>query len=450
MPLTTLFLDLNSYFASVEQQVRPALRGRPIAVAPMTGDAGCCIAASYEAKRFGVKTGTRVGEARALCREIAIVDARPRLYVMMHHRVLSAIDTVIPVARVHSIDEVSCRLDRTQRTAGACEALAARVKAAIRERCGVCMRCSIGFGPNRTLAKLGTDLRKPDGLMIFRDEDLPGAIEGLSPQELSGIGPATMRRLRSAGITTIGELLARSEAQMRELWGGLVGERWYHVLRGREVHEPKTRKGSIGHQHVLAPDVRSPESARSVAVRLLLKAAARLRHDGYAARKISLGLRFTGEAPGPSAWGGPSWQSWAPLGDGCLDTTTMLAALTSLWGGAPAKPVLLVSVTLSDLVPPSSLTLPLFGHQGKQENLSKAMDVVNKKFGANKLYTANMHGVKSHGSGGIAFSSVPNLDVADSVQSRQRADSGPALTDREMEDLLDRSRLDLRLGPGGA
>src|ERR1051325_4992956 len=142
--LTTLFLDLNSYFASVEQQVQPGLRGRPVAVAPVVGDSGCCIAVSYEGKKFGVKTGTRVGEARALCPGIEIVDARPRLYVLMHHRVLKAIDRHIPIDKVHSIDEVSCRLDRTQRTAAACEALAAKIKAEIRRTCGVCMRCSIG------------------------------------------------------------------------------------------------------------------------------------------------------------------------------------------------------------------------------------------------------------------------------------------------------------------
>jgi DNA polymerase-4 len=441
MALTTLFLDLNSYFASVEQQVCPELRGRPIAVAPITGDSGCCIAVSYEAKAFGVKTGTRVGEARALCPKITFVDARPRLYVLMHHRVLQAIDRQIPVDRVHSIDEVSCRLDPTQRTPEAARALAGRIKATIRERCGVCMRCSIGIAPNRVLAKLGTDLMKPDGLVVFRDEDIPGAIAHLSPQELSGIGPAMAKRLRHAGIGTIGELYAKSEGEMRTLWKGLVGERWYHMLRGREVHEPRTRKSSIGHQHVLAPQVRTRDSARGVAVRLLLKAAARMRHDGYAAKKLSLGLRFADDAPSSNAWNGPSWHGWVSLGEGCTDTTTMVGALDALWAKAPERSPLLVGVTLHDLVTPASLTLPLFGEQNKSESLSKAMDAVNKRFGANKVYTANMHGARHHGTGGIAFNYVPNLEVTDSVQSRQRGggEGRPYLTDEEMERLIDAS-----------
>lgn len=437
--LTTLFLDLNSYFASVEQQVQPALRNRPMAVAPITGDSGCCIAASYEAKAFGVKTGTRVGEAKALCPGIEIVDARPRLYVLMHHRILKAIDRHIPIDRVHSIDEVSCRLDLTQRSPEAAAALAHRIKAEVRASCGVCMRCSIGIAPNRVLAKLGTDMQKPDGLVILADEDLPGAIAHLSPQELSGIGPKMMQRLTRAGITTIADLHRRSEPEMRALWGGVVGEAWYHLLRGRQVHEKPTHKSSIGHQHVLAPDLRTPEGARSVAIRLLLKAAARLRHEKYAARKLSLGLRFPGDTPSTNAWNGPSWDEWASLGPGCMDTATMLEALDDLWRAAPPTPPLLVSVTLHDLVAPGSLTQPLFGKQHKRENLSRAMDVVNKKYGANKVYTAAMHDARSHAAGGIAFNHIPSLEVADSVQSRQRGGGSTYLTDEQMESLIEES-----------
>ncbi len=480
MPLTTLFLDLNAYFASVEQHVNPALRGRPTAVAPISSPSGCCIAASYEAKKFGVKTGTTVGEARRLCPHIQIVPARPRLYVLMHHRVLKAIDTVIPVEKVHSIDEVSCRLDKCQRESGpdGVRRLALRVKAAIRERCGPVMRCSIGIGPNRTLAKLGTDLMKPDGLIIFADEDLPDAIEHLSPQELSGIGPRMMLRLQRAGITTIADLLQRNLKEMRELWGGLVGERWYHILRGQEVFDPPTHKGSIGHQHVLAPELRTMEQGRAVAQRLLLKAAARLRHENYAARKLSLGLSFMGEArittPG-GGWGGTSWSEWIALDGsgegGVTDSPTILAALATLWtralatnqSGSPhAKPVL-VSVTLHDLVPPGSITLPLFAQEASGQRLSRAMDQINQKYGPNVLYTANMQGVRAAGTGGIAFNYVPDLTLADSVQSRQRGgtsqapspgqqrhvhapshpipspdvDDAPFLTDEEMEGMLD-------------
>lgn len=443
MHLTTLFLDLNAYFASVEQQVRPELRGRPIAVAPITSDSGCCIAVSYEAKAFGVKTGTRVGDARRLCPRIEIVDARPRLYVLMHHRVLKAIERYAPVHAVHSIDEVSCRLDRTERAPERARDLALRIKQSIRATCGACMRCSIGIAPNRVLAKLGTDMQKPDGLVIITADAIPALIGHLSAQELAGVGPRMMKRLQARGVHTIADLLARSEAEMTALWGGVVGGRWWHWLRGYEVHERATRKSSIGHQHVLAPDLRTPDGARSVAFRLLLKAAARLRHENYAARRLTLGLRFPDDAA-QGAWGGHSWEAHASLGEGCVDTPAMFDALRDLWAQAPDGPVLQVGVTLNDLIAPGSYTLPLFPEERRHEGLSRAMDVVNQKFGANTVYTANMHDARGHGTGGIAFSAVPKLEIPDSVQSRQRgtepgreSQREKFMSDAEMEGLID-------------
>jgi len=438
--LTTLFLDVNAYFASVEQQVQPALRGRPVGVAPITSDSGCCIAVSYEAKKFGVKTGTRVGEARQLCPEITIVDARPRLYVLMHHRVLRAVDKHIPVHKVHSIDELSCLLDPTQRADDKARKLAMAIKRSILETCGRCMTCSIGIAPNRVLAKLGTDMQKPDGLVVLHADTLAATIGARSPEDLAGIGPRMMRRLQLAGIATIDDLLLRTEPEMRALWGGVVGARWWHWLRGHEVHEPPTRKVSMGHQHVLAPDLRTREGARSVAFRLLLKAAARMRHEGYAAKRLTLGLRFPGDRAG--TWGAYSWDSHASLGEGCVDTPTMLDALGELWLRAPAAPPLQVGVTLHELVAPGSYTLPLFTDERRRESLSRAMDAVNRKFGANAVYTANMQDARGHGTGGIAFNYVPNLDVIDSVQSRQRGEEpGRAkyLSDREMERMIEES-----------
>ena len=109
-----LFLDLNAYFASVEQQVNPALRGVPVAVVPVMTDTTCCIAASYEAKAFGIKTGTLVREAKALCPSLRLVEARQDLYVDYHHRIVKTVDSCVPVESVLSIDEMICRLQGSQ------------------------------------------------------------------------------------------------------------------------------------------------------------------------------------------------------------------------------------------------------------------------------------------------------------------------------------------------
>ena len=172
-PLTILFVDLNAYFASVEQQVRPELRGRPIAVAPVIADTTCCIASSYEARPFGIKTGTPVGEAKKLCPELIVVHARPKLYVEYHHKILEAADTVLPVEEVESVDEFRCRLIGTERNRPEAVRLALAMKKAIRHRVGNFLRCSIGIAPNRLLAKVGTNLQKPDGLVVIESGELP-------------------------------------------------------------------------------------------------------------------------------------------------------------------------------------------------------------------------------------------------------------------------------------
>lgn len=172
-PLRWLFLDLNSYFASVEQQLNPALRGRPILVAPVDSDTTVAIAASIEAKKFGIKTGTPVWEAKRLCRDLVVTPARHDKYVEFHDAIVAEIWNHIPVTKVCSIDEVACRLLDNENSEAAAAALAHRIKEGIRANVGQCMTSSVGIAPNRLLAKLASDMMKPDGLVILTADTLP-------------------------------------------------------------------------------------------------------------------------------------------------------------------------------------------------------------------------------------------------------------------------------------
>lgn len=306
VPLRSLFLDLNSYFASCEQQFNPALRGKPIAVVPMQADSTCCIAVSYPAKKFGVKTGTRVGDAKRLCPGIILVEGEHERYIEMHHRILRAVDTVIPIHRVCSIDEMECRLVRAEQPPEAAMELARRVKRVIREQAGECMTCSVGLAPNRVLAKVGTDMQKPDGLVCIQDHELPGRLLSLTLRDLPGIGPRMERRLNRAGICSMADLIDRSEKQLIEAFGSVHGSYWHRWLRGHEVPESETRTRSIGHQHVLPPAQRNLNDSRAVLVRLLHKAAARLRRKGFMARRLHIFVRCINDAPG-GRWGGKGW-----------------------------------------------------------------------------------------------------------------------------------------------
>ena len=162
--LRSLFLDMNAFFASAEQHGNPRYRGRPLVVAPLNTDATSCIAVSYEARPFGIKTGTPVGEARRLCRGLIVVPSRTEYYVQLHHQIIEAVERVIPVTQVLSIDEMSCRLWREDRPPEAALALAKEVKASISTHVGPTLKCSVGLAPNSWLAKVASDMQKPDGL----------------------------------------------------------------------------------------------------------------------------------------------------------------------------------------------------------------------------------------------------------------------------------------------
>lgn len=404
MSLQVLFLDLNSYFASVEQQTRPELRERPVAVAAVESPSGCCIAASIEAKRRGVKTGTRVGEARRLCPGIIVVRARHRLYVEYHERTKEAVNRVIPIGQVHSIDELSCILDPRDRTPDRAVRVARHVKESLRRHLGEWVLGSIGLAPNRLLAKVATDMQKPDGLVVIRREDLPGAILGLTLQDLPGIGRRMDQRLRGLGINTVADLWACSEARLGEVWGSMVGRRWWYWLRGQEIALPATRLRSIGHQHVLAPAMRSPEHAWSVAVKLLHRAAARLRYHRRWARRLFLGVEV----------GSQGWGSDAGLGDGTQDTIELLRVLRTLWAARPPGRPSFVSVVLSDLAEAGNTSRPLFSQEVRRSDLMAAIDRINAQHagdGRSVIHSASMLPSRDAAPGGIAFSSIPSLDI---------------------------------------
>jgi len=204
LSLRWLYVDFNSYFASVEQQLRPELRGKPIAVVAVETDSTCAIAASYEAKAFGVKTGIMIHEAKRLCPGLICVLARHECYVAFHHRLIEEIERHIPVTAVCSIDEVACRLMDNEISVERSTEIAQSIKSGIAKNIGPYLRCSIGIAPNRYLAKVGTELQKPDGLVVLRAEDLPQKLFGLKLRDLPGVGANIEHRIQTAGIMDLG------------------------------------------------------------------------------------------------------------------------------------------------------------------------------------------------------------------------------------------------------
>jgi DNA polymerase-4 len=273
--LRALYVDFNSYFASAEQQMRPELRGQPIGIVAVMTPSTCCIAASVEAKRFGVKTGTGVRDAKRLCPEIQFVEARPEEYIRLHHRLHEVIESCLPVTAVRSIDEMWCELKGSDRLRANAERLAIQIKEKIYSEVGDYLRCSIGIAPNRYLAKTASNMQKPNGLVVIEKLDLPQVLFRLSLRDLNGIGHAMNERLIANGIDSVEKLCMASKLKLRKAWGGIEGERMWARLRGEWVPDPATEKSSVSHSHVLPPEYRDYTGAFSVAHRLLQRAAAR-------------------------------------------------------------------------------------------------------------------------------------------------------------------------------
>jgi len=407
-----LFLDMNSFFASAEQHLQPALRGQPVAVVPTMTDRTCCIAVSYEARPYGIKTGTNVGEARRRCPGLRLVEGRHEDYVRIHKQIIAAVDTLLPVTKVCSIDEMACRLSPQHREVGRAVELAREVKQAIYDQVGKSLRCSVGLATNRFLAKVASNLQKPDGLSVITREELPRRLYSLELSDFPGIGRNMRRRLESKGVRTTRQLCALSKKQLAATWESVLGEQWWHQLRGDEVPEKMTSRRTVGHSHILPPKLRNDEGARGVMVRLLHKAAMRLRRLDYWAARMAVSLRYT------DGW--PKWKATTYLGR-CQDTPSLLKAFERAWDVRPLGPrPLQASITLFDLTPGVSTTPSLFAEERRALAAAQAMDAANEKFGPNKLYFASMHETRHSAPMRIAFTSIP--DVPAELHSRDQTD----------------------------
>jgi DNA polymerase-4 len=412
--LHTLYVDMNSFFASVEQQLDPKLRGRPVAVVPLKADTTAVIAASYEAKAFGVKTGVLVGDARRMCPGLVLVTGNHETYIRVHHQIRDAIDAVIPVHSVCSVDEFACHLAPAERTPDRAADVARRIKRSIAARCGAFLKCSIGIAPNRFLAKVAADMRKPDGQTILQRHELPQCLYALDLIDLPGIGKRMLERLRAAGIFSIERLCALGEAELGRAWGSVVGQYWYYRLRGEVERDETTLRRTIGHSHVLSPERREDAAARAVGVRLLTKVGQRARHLGYVGEELTLSVRYLGPRR-PSAGqphASPKWHGSVKVG-GVNDTRTLLAAFAELWEAKPKGRVFKLGLTLSGLTPRGSATGLLFEERRDPDRLSKAMDAINRRYGADVLFPASMHQARKAAPRRIAFSNIPDLDVPD-------------------------------------
>ena len=400
-----LYIDFDGFFASCEEQADPGLHGRPVGVIPFAGARNSCvIAANAAAKKFGVKTGTPIAEAGRLCPRITLSPQRPDLYVRIHHRIIAAVLSVLPVDVVCSIDELAAVLGERDRP----EEVAGRIKHSIRAAVGERITCSIGCAPNRWLAKIAAGLDKPDGLKVLLPGDLPGPLLHLGLDALPGVGERMRARLKRGGIATLEDIWKVDPGRLTSLWGNVTGARFWYALHGYAVEPPMTKRGSIGHGRVLPPGERSVKAARPMARQLVVKAARRLRREGFLARRLGLSAECL-DAP---AWTASTIVARAN------DDLTCLGALSELWAAlarARGRAALFrIAVSFDRFIPSDEMQLELpLGEPDERPRLMRlnaAVDSINSRYARTLVGYGGCAPPGGYAGAKIAYGRIPRLE----------------------------------------
>jgi len=285
---------MNAFFASVEQRCNPKLRGRPVAVIGGGGTRTVVTTASYEARAWGVKTGMTMVEARRQCPELIFVPANNRRYTDTCARFVALCSEFTPLVEVFSIDEVFLDITASLRLFGGGRRIVQNIKQRLAAQFG--LTCSAGIAPNKLLAKLASDLEKPDGFVEIPPDKVPAFMEQLPVGSLCGIGSHTERKLALLGITTCGEL-GRADPVLLRKHFGIVGEQLIRMGRGEDdspvvpldqTPDPK----SIGHSMTFDKDISCRQTLEFHLLRLSEMVGRRVRHAGFAGRTVALTVRY--------------------------------------------------------------------------------------------------------------------------------------------------------------
>lgn len=290
-----LYVDLNAFFASIEQQYHPELRGLPVAVVSHNKPSGTILASSYEAKRHGVTTGTKLRDARLKIPHLQVRETDASLYRSVHMRFRQTLEKLFgPEVQMRSIDEAAIFLAPNWQGSTLCHQAAQEIKQALHNQVGSEIHCSIGIAPNAFLAKLATELQKPDGLVEITLENTSRLLAPLSLTDLPGIAQAMANRLIAQGVTTPLELYNTPTSKLRNLFG-IWGQYWWWRLHGYEP-DPGTSgpPKSLSHEHVLHHWFTKREEGWPILAKMSDRLIHRLRHNQQQCKGVGLSLSLVG------------------------------------------------------------------------------------------------------------------------------------------------------------
>lgn len=391
-----LFIDINSCFATVEQQYNPKLRGKPIAIAAYTGPSGCIIAPSIEAKKIGIKTGMRVKDAYDICPKIIVMEPDAPKYRVVHRKIREVLETYTPKIVPKSIDEFAIDIEKTPAQRKGSITTAKSIKQDIRNRVGEWITVSIGIAPNIFLAKTASDLEKPDGLQIINAENHRKIFAQMELTDLKGIKSGNASRLATKQIFTVLDLYTANVETLKSAFGSIAGYYWHLRIRGWEIdnNEPETKK-SMGNSYAIPRGVSKKENLAPTLYRLTEKTASRLRKEGYKAKGFSLIISYKD---------GTCWKDYKVAAKYMDETRTIYKILYRLLNKCPhERPIRILAETCFYLQKTSKKQLELFSDTQRQERLLRAVDKINAKFGDFTLTWAEMLKAKEAAPDRIGF-----------------------------------------------
>lgn len=386
-----LHIDMNSYFATVEQQANPLLRGKPVAVLGSHAKRTIIVAASVEAKKFGVKTGTRVEDAPKLCPQIVFVHGEPRKYSWVTKKFIEIFESYTDKVEIFSIDEAFLDVTNTANLYSGAENVAREIKRRIRDEIGEYITCSIGIASNKFLAKTASDLMKPDGLVIVTPENKDDILLNLPLSEFCGIGKRIHQRLGAIGIYTTADLRKVSNIILNSEFGIATGEklkRMAYGLDGSPViswHD-RTDAKSFSHSRTLNKDVTNQDEIKKHILLLSEKVGRHLRKDGYLGKEVGLWIRFK-----DFSGAGKSQKIGKWTHDGAEIAEAAQKILRSL---SLHQPVRAIGVYVGTIQREKNTPVSLLPEDVINDKILSAMDAVNDRFGEDVVTRARLTGTK--------------------------------------------------------
>jgi len=400
-PPTVMHLDLNSCFASIEQQANPFLRGHPIVVAAYNSPRGCVLAASVEAKTLGIKTGFRVQQAKALCPRLLVLTPDPAKYRFIHLQLRSLLSEYTANFYPKSIDEFVLHFAGYPALNRGLPVVAQEIKHRIQAEVGDWLTVSIGIGPNRFLAKTASNFQKPDGLIQIDHTNFLTVYQALALTDLRGINTRLAARLHATGIHSVIDFYHANRFQLRSAFRSVLADYWYSRLRGWECDDVEFSRRTFGNSYALPHHDGSREALLPILQKLVEKTSARFRLAGFQATGIHLGLFFKSRR---------YWHKSKTFPHSLFDSRDLYRELVRLLASCPPlEPVHILSESCFGLVPIHTTQLELFENIPKKQALTQAIDNINHHWGHFTLTPARLLFAQDKVPDRIAFGGVREL-----------------------------------------